>query len=228
MVVEPSPWEHRTPQLATGFYLRATPLGAFRMASGLYPGPEANFVRGLLRLPQSPPVTTDVVAALAGTDIASATLLLDRLQSTGWVEGSTEPSRPPAVSLDAALPQLLPHLSSRGCALLADEQGFCLTGVGFDPDMASALSAFSADVVATADRHTDVVGRAIGTGAGAIYLMGGSADDELSLWPLRVGPQRFVLLVAGQADLNRPELTDLVACLSIRYDRDPISIPPDP
>jgi hypothetical protein len=209
-----------TPHLATGFYLRPTPLGAFRVATGIEPGPEADFVRALLRMPQSPAVTGAVIAELAGTDLASATLLLDQLQGTGWVEGSTRPFEPPATSLDEALPLLLPGLSSVGRALLADEQGFCLTGVGFDPDLASALSAFCADVVSTVERHSEVVAKAIGSESAATYLMGPYADEELSLWPLRIGAQRFVLLVAGLADLDRPELTGLVACLSIRYDRD--------
>jgi hypothetical protein len=166
-------------------------------------------------------VTGAAIADLAGTDLASATLLLDELQCAGWVEGSTQPFQPPATSLDEALPLLLPGLSSLGRAVLADQQGFCLTGVGFDPDLASALSAFCADVVSTVERHREVVARAIGSESAATYFMGPYADEELSLWPLRIGAHRFVLLVAGLADLDRPELTDLVACLAIRYDRDP-------
>jgi hypothetical protein len=214
-------------RLVAGLYLRPTPLGAFRASTTRQPGPEVRFVRRLLREHRSPPLRPEVVARLAGGPGAGgagpALALLSRLQDRAWVEGHERPAETETGALEDGLPRLLPPLSSRGRALLADRQGFCLASVGFDPDVATALSAFSADIAATTERHAHRLDRVTGPAGpdtGAVGLVDGFGNSELGFWPLFVGPQRFILAVAGLPRLNRPELVDLVARLSIRYGGD--------
>jgi hypothetical protein len=234
--------------LVPGLHLRATPLGAFRSASARVATPEVAFVRRLLRERRSPALTPEVVAGLAGAapgaddraagdrpagdardaadagvDVEAALGVLGRLQDRAWVEGHAQPLDVTEEALEVGLARTLPPLSSRGRALLADRQGFCLASTGFAADTAAVVAAFSADLVATTERHAHRLDRAEESGApgtGAVGLVDGFGNSQLGFWPLFVGSQRFVLALAGVPRLNRPELVELVTRLSLRYGGD--------
>lgn len=206
--------------LVADLYLRPTPLGTYHAASSSAETPPVRFLRALLRAPTSPPLTTEVLTHLAGADPVSATALLTQLQEQVWVEGHERPVVAPAGPLEVALPRMLRPLSSRGRALLADQQGFCLASVGFGPSVAPGLAALSADLASTTARHAGELRRVVEVEGGAWALVDGFGNSQLGFWPLFIGSQRFVLAIAGLPRLNQPELTDLMWSLSIRYGRD--------
>lgn len=207
-------------RLAGGLHLRPTPLGAYHATSSQAETPAARLVRRLLCAPVSPRLTPGTLTDLTGLDRQEATALLAELQDLAWVEGHDQPVVTSTEPLETLLPRLLRPLSSRRQALLGDQHGFCLSSVGFPTAAATRLSALAADLASTLARHADVLRPVAGAGVDAWGAIDGLGNCHLGFWPLFIGGQRFALAIAGLPRLNRPELTELISTLSIRYGRD--------
>lgn len=204
--------------LTTEYYLLPTPAGAFYAASSDNSEPARNLLFELLSYSQSQQITPERLSSwLNITDQQAALELLYRMQSIGWVQGSTEPRQAPTGMLVETLPTLLPELSTSGKALLADQQGFYLATHGFSHETAEELSALSADLAALHERHRGLLQNNLGLSSSAWAVVDASGNGQLGFWPLYIGEQRFVLILAGMPRFNQPSFVDLIWSLNKRY-----------
>ncbi len=150
-------------------------------------------------------------------DETEATVLLKRLQKLGWVQGTPEVQYAPQGNLEALLPDLLIPLSGNGKVLLADYQGFYISGHGFDQEYVEELSALTADLASLQERHMNLLTRDLDMSTSAWALVDAAGNSQIGFWPLYIGEHRFVLAVEGMPCLNQPALMQLIWVLSVRY-----------
>ena len=201
-----------------GLYLLPSAAGAYYAASASKDDPPRTLLRALLRGDVAPRIGEHGLAQLVGGEDEQAALeLLERVQDLGWIQGLERPRRAPEGSLEQILPGLLEPLSNKGRAMLADPQGFHLSSAGFVHELAEELSALSADLASLHDRHKGLLNNNLGIGSSAWSLVDAAGNGLLGCWPLYVGEQRFVLIVAGVPCFNQRAFLDLVWALYRRY-----------
>lgn len=205
-------------QLADNLYIAVTPAGAYYAASSSGDDPSRKLLNTLLKHEASPLLSIDGLKDLTQSeDDTQALELLYHAQNLGWIEGVDTPRRAPTGALEDIVPDLLPPLSGKGKALLADGQGFYISSQGFAHEAAEELSALSADIASLHDRHNRLLRNNLGLGTDAWSLSDAAGNSQVGFWPLFVGDQRFVLVVGGVPHFNQPALTTLVWALTIRY-----------
>lgn len=194
-----------------------TPAGAYVAASGGPDSPGRRFLMRLLSGDEAPKVETALLTQWTGLDEAHALELFYRLQSEALVEGFEAPVAAPEGPLEQVLPPLLEGLSSKGKALLADNQGFYVACVGFPHETAEELSAVSAGLADLYVRHERLLLNNAGIHSSHWSLTDAAGNSELGFWQLRIGPQRFTLIIAGVPRFNQSGYTRLVWSLAKRY-----------
>jgi hypothetical protein len=200
-----------TPCASDRPYLLPTPAGAFGAAAEPDENPVRRFLGALLHRADTPSVAEPDFAEWSGFgEFAEARAWVERLQDLGWLQGLAAPRRAPEGPLDAILAELLPGLTRGGKVLLADSHGFHVGSQGFAHEVATEISALSADIAALQQRRTGSLNRNLG-------LIDAAGQSQLGFWPLYAGRERFVLAVAGMPAFNRPQLVDLVWTLHRRY-----------
>lgn len=205
-------------ELVEGVYVHPTPLGAWSAVTSRERDEQTETVRRLLQLTATPLLSAEGARQWTGLDDETdAIAVIWHMQQAGRLEGREHPAHPPSAALEEVLPELLASLSSRGQALLADGQGFCLSAVGYDRTVAAELSAISADLASLHHRHERTIADVVGPRSASWGLVDGVGSSQLGFWPLHVGDQRFVLVAAGLPRLNHPRFTELVWALTIRY-----------
>jgi hypothetical protein len=197
-------------QLVPGLYLAPTPGGAFYAVARPLVERTQHIVLNLLREDRSPVLNERNLEALTGLQGNAALEQLYRLQSMHLVQGLREPRQLPGAALENVLPELLAELAGPNKALLADGQGFYLASHGFHHETAEELAGLSAQLGQVGERYQGLLRGNLGLGTSAWALVNSGGNSDLGFWPLHVGPQRLVLVVAGQPRLNRPALIDLV------------------
>ena len=204
--------------LAKSLFLHPTPAGAYSAISSLEHSASRTLLRNLLLRPQSPELTLDVLMVLSSaTTEVDALEQLKHLQALSWVEGLGVPQMANDSPTEEVLPELLPHLSSRSKALLADEQGFYLASSGFPHEVAEELSALSAELASLHERRSGVLVNNLGLSSSAWSVVDAAGHSKIGFWPLFIGQQRFVLVMEGVPNLNRSEFVELIWLLSRRY-----------
>lgn len=199
-------------------YLLPSPAGAYYAASGVKGDPPRALLRTLLKDEVTPRLSDHGLAQLVGSeDEQTAHELLKRVQDLGWVQGLERPRHAPEGPLEQVLPGLLEPLSNKGRAMLADPQGFHLSSAGFVHELAEELSALSADLASLHERHQGLLNNNLGIASSAWSLVDAGGNGLLGCWPLYVGEQRFVLIVAGVPRFNQRAFVDLVWALHRRY-----------
>ena len=188
-------------RLIPGMYLLPSPAGAFKVISE----PESNRLR-------------DFLLALLDQQ-GKAREFVWRLQSLGWIQATHEPYQFPSEPFQETLPALLPPLSREGKILLADTQGFYLYSSGFPHETAEELSALSADLANMHARRAGVLNRNLSLPGSAWALTNAAGHAQLGFWPVFVGPERFVLVIAGAPAFNQPQLVELAFVLHQRFGR---------
>jgi hypothetical protein len=143
--------------------------------------------------------------------------LLLHCQKLGWVQGVEQPLTAPQGALETLLPELLSQISETGKVLLADDQGFYLACSGFAHEAAEELSALSADLATVHKRRSGLLIRNLGIASHAWAIVDAFGCSQIGFWPLFVGSQQFVLVIAGVPHFNQPEFVTLVWALSLRY-----------
>lgn len=206
-------------EIVAGQYISVTPYGAFYASADDRSDPFREALFGLLNCPSSPALTESAArawCASAGTE-QTALDTLYRLQSHAMAQGTDTPQSPPVGSVENVLPALLPHLSARGQALLADTNGFQLGSSGFKHESAEELAAMSADVLALSDRHAGLLRGNLGIDVNGWALVDASGASRIAMYPLHIAGQRFALIVGGRPQLHDPHFAQLVWCLTQRY-----------
>lgn len=205
-------------ELAADCYVLPTPAGAFYAASGTSQDVARSLLFMLLSESFSQQIALDRLCTWTKEISQDDALdLLYRMQTLGWIQGEEEERQAPEGQLVETLPMLLPELSSSNKALLADQQGFYLATHGFSHETAEELSALSADLAALHQRHRGLLENNIGLNSAAWAIVDGSANGQLGFWPLFIGNQRFVLVLAGMPRLNQPAFVNLIWLLNKRY-----------
>ncbi|HEY8158496.1 MAG TPA: hypothetical protein VIF10_07300 [Methylobacter sp.] len=205
--------------LTENLYLYPTPAGAYYAVASTKIDKPAQFLRLLLREPQTPAMNLDTLRRLMdmkNADDQCLELLL-HCQQLGWVQGINEPIGAPEGSLEVILPELLAAISLKGKVLLADNQGFYLSTSGFPHEVAEELSALSAEIAAIHERRSGVLSNNMGISSNAWAIVDAAGNSKVGFWPVYLGTNRFVLVISGIPYFNRPELVTLIWALSIRY-----------
>ena len=205
-------------RLAEGVYLLPTPGGAYYACSDPGDSPARTLLFNLMRMDQSPMVTAELVRGWAAAGGEQDVIeLIHRMQSVAWIQGDTQRRYPPRGSLEQVLPALLGKLSSAGKALLADGSGFYVSTYGYAHETAEELSALSADLASLYERHRRLLRNNIRIASAAWAVVDAAGNSQVGFWPIYVGTERFVLVIAGMPQLNQPAFTDLVWVLAKRY-----------
>lgn len=200
-------------------YLLPTPAGALR-ATTPRPGPDREVLRALLRAETTPVRSATGVAALDWRGDADGLAgLLTELVDQGLVEVSPRPYRLGDKKVELVLPTLLERLSARGRGLLADNEGFLVSSVGYDDEVAVNMAALVAEVVDFDRRWRHRLGPGETGPLPVWWTNWPGADDRLGLFILSIGDVPFVLVVEGELQLRDPAFVWLVWSLSHRYDR---------
>jgi hypothetical protein len=186
-------------------FLLPTPAGAYFASAEASDDRLRSFIRLLLAQPVTP----------SWQDQDDG--FVRRLAAIGWIQYLDDPRSVSRDGIENALLRLLPALSGKQQALLADAHGFHLASTGFAPNHAEELAARSANVTPRHNPYQRSVSQDLRMYASAWSLPAASGHARIGFWPLYVGGQRFVLVIAGTPQLNQPELVDLVWLLQQRY-----------
>lgn len=204
--------------LSLGTYILPTPAGAFKALSDTSANLVRNFLVTLLKK-QGTARTNDIsLGKLAGLSTPLETYeFIKRLQTLGWIQTVQEPYIPPTAPIQSILSTLLPILSRENKILLADTQGFYLHSHGFPHEVAEELSALSAEIANMHARRAGALNRNLGFSSSAWALSDAAGHSQLGFWPLFVGSERFVLVIAGSPAFNQPQFVELAFALHNRF-----------
>ncbi len=207
--------------LLDGVYLLPTPAGAYHAISSPEPDKSQKFLRQLLVQNNTPQLLVTTLQELMHSDDEEKNLeLLHLCQKLGWVQGIEQPIQAPQGTLEKMLPALLQSISEKGKVLLADSQGFYLASSGFPHEVAEELSALSAEIATVHARRSGLLGKNLGVNSHAWSVVDAAGNSQVGFWPVYIGNNRFVVVVAGVPHFNQPEFVSLVWALSIRYAKD--------
>jgi hypothetical protein len=204
--------------LAEGVHVHPTPAGAYHAVATTEATPVRQLLRNLLLHESSPPLTLSNLfdwSAVAEED--KALELLRHAQQVKWVQGLATPLQCPNWPFEQILPDLLAGLSNKGKALLADSEGFYLATSGFPHEVAEELSALGAELSILHDRRSGLLARNMGLNSSAWSIVDAAGVSKVGFWPLYVGKERFMLVVAGLPRFNQPDFTTLAWLLNRRY-----------
>ena len=204
-------------ELTPNLYVTPSPAGAYYAAFSPEKDPSRDMLFGLMSKDVSVHLGMQTLCKLTKQDADASLELVYRMQSLHLLQGFDEPQRPPTGPLDQVLPSILGDLAGEGKALLADSQGFYVASHGYHHETAEELSALSADLGILHERHLHLLNRNMSLHSSAWGLIDAGGTSQVGFWPLYIGKQRFVLVLSGMPNMNRPELVDLVWVLSLRY-----------
>ncbi len=204
--------------LSEGLFLYPTPKGCFHAISADSSELSRDFINKLLKQTITPPLTEQSLKTLTAQDQSDKALeLLHHCQKLGWVQGLTAEKKLPEIALENLLPDLLRHLSGNERALLVDDQGFNLSGIGFTHEAAEEMSALAAEIAVFYNRRKGLLNRNLGIKSQAWAIVDSYGNSEIGFWPMFIGNYRFVIVIEGVPFFNTPEFVELVWLLSIRY-----------
>jgi len=204
--------------LAENVHVHPTPAGAYHAVATTEATPARQLLRNLLLQESSPPLTLqNLFAWSAMAEEDKALDLLHHAQQVKWVQGLATPLHCPNLPFEQILPDLLAGLSNKGKALLADSEGFYLATSGFPHEVAEELSALGAELAILHDRRSGLLARNMGLNSSAWSIVDAAGVSKVGFWPLYVGKERFMLVVAGLPRFNQPDFTTLTWLLNRRY-----------
>jgi hypothetical protein len=203
--------------LNDNLYLAPSSSGAYYAAANSAMEPARRLLFRLMRDDSTPFLNESNLQSWTGADLDESLNLLLRVQSLGWAVGLSNQESAPSQPLEQLLPELLPKLSEEGKILLADNQGFYLTSIGFPHETAEELSALSADLASLYGRHSGLLQSNLGMPLQAWGMIDAVGNSQLGFWPLNIGEQRFVLVINGRPSFNQPAFKQLIWALTRRY-----------
>jgi hypothetical protein len=197
------PADHLSADIAP--YLRVTPAGAYHAVAARQPDPARLFLLRLLMQPSAGYLESDRDGSV-----------INRLLALGWLERTNEAAEAPTGSLERLLPDLLPRVSARQCAVLADHQGLPLGFSGVDETKAQGLAALSAAAVGLGRRYREVVGDGDERFASAWAMVDAAGNSQIGVWPLFLPGRWFALVIAGRPLFTHAAFQHLVWSLARR------------
>lgn len=204
--------------ITAGLYLYPTPAGAYYAICSREDDATRSFICNLFAQPVTNALTLEHLQHLMNQDDPQLCYeLLLHCQNMNWVQGLTQERKYPSDLLENILPDLLKPLSESGKIILADRQGFYLSSYGFSQDIAEELAALSAELASVHERRPASLMKVMGITSHAWAMIDVFGNSQLGFWPLFIGENRFVLVIAGVPHFNQPEFVDLIWALSKRY-----------
>jgi hypothetical protein len=211
-------------QLIANTYAAVTPAGAYYAATVTEDEPARRLLLGMLGAPHTVQLSTERLLEWSGLEAeADALALLHHVQSVRWVCGEATAREAPRMQFEQDMPALLQSLSSQQRALLADAGGLQLASCGFAHESAEQVSALAADLAALHDRYAGLLRGNLRLRAGGIAVVDAAGSGQLGAWPLAIGKQTFLLVVAGAPLFHRQAFADLIWALISRYAPNPQS-----
>lgn len=201
------------------YYLHPTPGGAYYATCRPVREAARTFLQRLLRAPETPALTVDLVKEWTGLDEHDGLEFIYRLQSSGFVQGLPHSLSAPKDSIESILPPLLSKLSDEGKAVLAESMGFQLGAAGFAHEVTEELAALGADLANVQERHSRMLHNNLRIRADGWGIVNASGYSEIGFWPLYFGNTYFILVVSGMPQFNQAAFTTLVWSLGVRYGR---------
>ncbi len=199
-------------------FIQPTPGGVFFMSCDPSPEPARQVLEKLLRLDESPSASADGLSVLAnGTSSDEDMELVYRMQQSGWLSGVETPVKAPDYNIEEDFPDLLGKLSSKGKAILADDQGFYLAKQGIPHESAEEISALCGDLMSVLGRHQGLLKNNLRIKTDALSIVDAAGFSQLGFWPLFIGEHRFSLIIMGQPNFTSSQFVDLVWSLCRRY-----------
>lgn len=199
-------------------YILPTPAGAYYAASANKADLSRKLLFSLMSQDTAQLLNKDQLSFWTEkTEEQDALEILYRLQQLGWITTCSEKKEAPSGSLQETLPGIIKTLSGSERALLSDQEGFYLSTCGFSHETAEELSALSADVASLHARHSGLLHSNLGLSSAAWGIVDASANGHMGFWPLYIGQQRFVLVIAGMPQFNQAAYLNLVWLLNKRY-----------
>lgn len=199
------------------FYLHPTPAGAYYAASRPTPEPARAFLQRLMREPETPRLTTELLKQWTGQGEQDALEFVYRLQSSGFVQGLPVRVAVPPERIEALLPPLLAQLSDEGRAILAEKRGLYLGTAGFAHETSEELAALGADLATVHERHSKLLHGNMRLRSDGWGMVNASGYSEIGFWPLYFGDDYFILVVGGLPRFNQEAFTTLLWTLGVRY-----------
>lgn len=198
-------------------FIKITSSGAYYSVLDDEPDPSRALLLQFLMADASFPYSDDLVVELTGETPQAAKNLFVSLLERGFVEMIPKPMVLINQSIERTLPDLLPRLSSKEKAILADDQGFCLGNVGYEEAYAEQIAALSADLLSLHQRHKGLLNqdlKLMGESWGMIDPLG---QSQLGFWVFQFSQKRFVLTLEGIPKFNDEAFIYLVGALARRY-----------
>lgn len=199
------------------FYLHPTPAGAYYAASRPSPEPARTFLQRLMREPETPRLTIELLKGWTGLNEQDALEFVYRLQSSGFVQGLPVRVAVPPERIEALLPPLLAQLSDEGRAILAEKRGLYLGTAGFAHETSEELAALGADLATVHERHSKLLHGNMRLRSDGWGMVNASGYSEIGFWPLYFGEDYFILVVGGLPRFNQEAFTTLLWTLGVRY-----------
>ena len=211
-------------------YLYPTPAGAFYAVSSPTSDQARKVLNAILGLQNTPKFTLERIRQWASIseqeeifeesehyNCDRAIDLVKMMQEACLIQGCQNYHSAPVGNLEDSLPDLLRSLSNDGQVLLADHLGLIISHTGFSDDVAEKFAAFSADLANLQEKHSGIISRDAGISSNAWASVDAAGNSQIGFWPLYIGSQRLVLVIAGVPRFNQEVFTQLIWALSIRY-----------
>ncbi len=197
-------------------YLLPSPAGAWHCVCATDPEPARQFLQRLMSLDECLHFDADNINMLL-PDREVQEPLLYHLQQLKWLQGFSQAKTIQQGTFDETLPELLATLSSEHKALLADDEGFFLSGSGFTHEASEELAALGADLSSLYVRHQGIIHNNLNINSRAFALVDAAGYSQIGFWPLYIGELRLNLVLCGTPRLQQQSFVDLVWILHKRY-----------
>lgn len=199
------------------FYLHPTPAGAYHAVSRPATDAARQFIRRLIRTPETPRLTPELLSTWLAMDEQQALQFIYRLQTSGLIQGLPVQVEVPPERVEALLPPLLSQMSDTGQAILSAKSGLYISKSGFAHEAAEELAALGADLASVHERHSRLLHGNLGLRSDGWGMVGASGHCEIGFWPLYFGDDYFILSVGGAPRFNQEAFTTLLWILGVRY-----------
>lgn len=198
-------------------YIAITPSGAYFATLNSTPDDARALLLQLLSTDFQLLYSLELVSELADLDETQAMGLFQQLLDRGFVALADAPPEIPRGPLEELLPGMLKQLSDTGKALLADDQGFCLSSIGYSAEQSETLAALAADLISLQERHKQVLNSELGLAGDSWGIMNAVGQSQIGCWVIHIGHQRFCLVISDMPRLNQQAFSALLGCLARRY-----------
>ncbi len=198
-------------------YVLPSPAGAFYCVASSDSEPVKYFLQQLFLSTESPYFDNDLIERFIVDSDSKAEEILFHIQELQWLQVFEKAQSIPKGMIEEVLPKVLKKLSSEGKALLADGQGFYLSGYGFSHEASEELSALSGDLLSMYSRHRGIIRGNLNIKSNAFALVDAAGYSQLGFWPIYIGGAVFILIISGVPRLDQESFVSLVWILYKRY-----------